>query len=415
MTEMFSNRMAGIPRSFIREILKTAQETDIISFAGGLPDSNLFPADELVIATNKAFETSGRNIFQYAASEGCEQLRSYLADFCRNRKGVAVKKENILITNGSQQALDLLGKVFLNEGDDVVIEEPGYLGVIQALSMYMPEFHPVPVSNEGMDADRLKILINKRHPKLLYVNPNFQNPSGITYSDNNRKEIAGLINSKETFLIEDDPYGELRFRGNDKLSFKKLLPERTVLLGSFSKSIVPGFRLGWMAAPEEVVEKLVIAKQASDLHTSHFTQKIIYQYLKNNDMDKHIQKITKVYAQKCQKMIECIKKYFPMSVSYTIPEGGMFIWVQLPVSLKVIELFEEAYKNKVIFIPGDPFYLKRKYINTFRLNFTCVTEDEIETGIRKIGKAINNLINFEKEERDERSFNFNGSVQFGDR
>ena len=244
-----------------------------------------------------------------------------------------------MITSGSQQGLDLLGKTLLNDGDGLIIEEPGYLGAIQAFSIYKPTFLPVPVSEEGMDSQKLRRIIVSESPKLMYTVPNFQNPSGISYTEENRRVISDILQGSNTLLIEDDPYVDLRFTGERKSSFQTLLPDSTILLGSFSKIIVPGFRLGWLVAPTHIMKKLIIAKQATDLHTTHFTPSIIFQYLKNNDVDDHINRIIKAYGNQCQAMLNSIKEYFPKSVNYTKPEGGMFLWAQLPQNVTSLELF----------------------------------------------------------------------------
>ncbi|HYA13105.1 MAG TPA: PLP-dependent aminotransferase family protein [Syntrophales bacterium] len=397
MDNIFSDRITDVPRSFIREILKVALDPTVISFAGGLPNRELFPVDEIKEATNKVFSRHGRDIFQYSNSEGYLKLREYIAERYRKKKRLVVSVEDILITSGSQQGLDLLGKIFLNDGDRLIIEEPGYLGAIQAMSLYKPKFIPIRVTQEGMDTAKLQKALSAEKPKLMYTVPNFQNPSGNTYSSENRIEISNILRGTHTLLIEDDPYCELRFEGEDKQSFKELLPENTVLLGSFSKIIIPGFRLGWLVAPRFIMEKLIIAKQAADLHTSHFTQAIICQYLNDNDIDTHITKIQTAYGNQCKAMIGSIRKHFPPDVSHTRPEGGMFVWAELPKNAVSLDLFEIALKDKVIFVPGDPFYVNKTRTNTMRLNFSCVDEKTIEIGISRLGKAIQELLQNMKE------------------
>ena len=390
MNNIFADRITDVPRSFIREILKIALDPNIISFAGGLPNRELFPVRELTEATNEVFKIYGSDIFQYSNSEGFFKLREYIAQKY-HRKGLAISPENILITNGAQQGLDLLGKVLVNEGDGVIVEEPGYLGAIQAFSLYKPKFAPVPVLEQGMDVARLKARVAEGRNKLIYSVPNFQNPSGITYATENREQIADIIKDKGIFMIEDDPYGDLRFSGTPKPSFKHYLPDKTILLGSFSKIVVPGFRIGWIAAPDEIFEKLLIAKQAADLHTCHFTQYIIYQYLMKNDIDSHVAKVIQTYGQQCQTMLDSIDTCFPADVESTRPEGGMFLWVTLPANLAAMDLFNLAVKEKVVFVPGDPFYVNKKGVNTLRLNFSCVDGDTIQIGIKRLGEAISRL------------------------
>ena len=392
MSSIFSDRISDVPRSFIREILKVTVDRDVISFAGGLPNRDLFPVEELKEATMKVFDLSGAESLQYSTSEGYIKLREYIADRYMEKQGIKVSPSNILITSGSQQGLDLLGKTFLNDGDDVIIEEPGYLGAIQAFSVYRARFNPVPVTEDGMDIEKLKTTLSHSSPKLLYMVPNYQNPAGISYPDWNRKALAQVLESENTLIIEDDPYGALRFSGERKQSFINYLPEKTIMLGSFSKTVVPSFRLGWIVAPTHIYEKLVIAKQASDLHTNYFCQRVVSQYLNDNNIDHHIEKIIKAYGTQCRKMLECCKKFFPSTVKNTKPEGGMFIWAELPEAMSSMDLFNLAVKDKVVFVPGNPFYVNRNQTNTLRLNFSCVDCDTIETGMMRLGKAIQELM-----------------------
>lgn len=392
MDTPFSDRIADVPESFIREILKVAMDPTVISFAGGLPNRDLFPIEGIKQATNRVLDEHGADALQYSNTEGYPELRQYISDRYRDKQGIDVPIKNILITNGSQQGLDLLGKTLLNEGDDVVIEEPGYLGAIQAFSVYRARFNPVPVSEEGLNVERLKGVMLCRKPKLLYTVPNFQNPSGISYSEQNRLDVADVLQGTSTFLIQDDPYGDLRFAGVEKTSFKKLLPDNTVVLGSFSKTVVPSFRLGWIVAPDALMEKLVIAKQAADLHTNYFSQRIIHQFLLDNDIDAHIAEITNVYGRQRAAMIKAIDEHFPKEVIITHPEGGMFLWGALPEGYSSMDLFDLAIKEKVAFVPGQPFYVSRKEVNTFRLNFSSVDEETIETGMARLGKVIKTLL-----------------------
>jgi len=280
----------------------------------------------------------------------------------------------------------------LNENDGLIIEEPGYLGAIQAFSIFRPRFLPVPVSAEGMDLEVFNSSFHEYRPKLIYSVPNFQNPSGITYSEENRRAIADVVSGSKCFLIEDDPYGELRFSGRHRSSFYQLMPDNTILLGSFSKIIVPGFRIGWLVAPDQIIEKLTIAKQATDLHTCQFTQNIILQYLSDNDLDAHIDKIISAYSGQCQAMIDAIELHFPDSVKSTRPEGGMFLWASLPQGHSALALFELAVKAGVVFVPGDPFYINQSGVNTMRLSFSTSDRATIETGIEKLGTAIKSLL-----------------------
>ncbi len=392
MGNIFSDRISDVPRSFIRDILKVTLDDSIISFAGGMPNRDLFPVEELSAATGRLFAESGRDILQYSSSEGYPALREWIAARYKATKNIDVHPDNILITSGSQQGLDLLGKTFLNEEDEVAIEEPGYLGAIQAFSVYKTRFHPVPVDMAGADTGALQRALSGSRVKLFYCVPNFQNPSGISYCLENRREIAALIQGKDTLLIEDDPYGELRFMGAGKPSFRQLLPHKTVLLGSFSKIVAPSFRIGWLVAGDEIMEKLVIAKQASDLHTNYFGQRVIFQYLKDNDIDAHIEKIRTAYGRQRDAMVSAIEEHFPEEVTYTRPEGGMFLWIALPGGLSAMEVFKRAIVRKVAFVPGDPFYVNRKDVNTLRLNYSSVDEETIRTGIKRLGDVLKEML-----------------------
>lgn len=390
---MFADRISDVPKSFIREILKVAISPDIISFAGGLPNRDLFPIEQLQAASNHVFDFAGKEALQYSNTEGYEPLREYISKRYK-QKGLDISPNNILITTGSQQGLDLLGKTFLNERDNIIIEEPGYLGAIQLFSVYKAVFNPVKLHENGLDIEELKRVIAKKRMKLLYMVPNFSNPSGITYSEENRKEVAKVLKGKSIFLIEDDPYGELRYKGEHVPSFRNYLPDQTILLGSFSKTVVPSFRTGWIVAPDAIMEKLIIAKQASDLHTNYFTQRLLHQFLLDNNVDEHIERIIDVYGKQCDAMIKSIRRHFPKDVHFTEPEGGMFLWVTLPKSVSAMKLFNEAIKENVAFVPGNPFYTRgEENVNTLRLNFSCVDEMAIEEGIKRLGEAIHRTLN----------------------
>jgi len=392
MNSIFSDRMSDVPKSFIREILKVAVDEEVISFAGGLPNRDLFPVKELKLASELVFDKIGPAALQYSGSEGVIELRKFISNRYKQNIGLDIPIKNILITSGSQQGLDLLGKTFLNEGDDVIIEEPGYLGAIQAFSVYKTRFNPVKVHEQGMDIEALKNVFPGRNPKLIYTVPNFQNPSGISYSEENRKEVAGILQNKKMFLIEDDPYGDLRYTGKPKSSFKQILPDKTIMLGSFSKTVVPGFRLGWVVAHDDIYDKLLIAKQASDLHSNQFAQCVLAEYLAMGKFDAHVSRIKEVYNMNREIMIKNMKKHFPKDIRFTKPEGGMFLWVSLPKNISSLKLFNIAIKNKVAFVPGHPFYIGKTETNTLRLNFSNVDETAIEVGIERLGKALKEML-----------------------
>jgi 2-aminoadipate transaminase len=391
MKQIFSDRISDVPKSFIREILKVAISEDIISFAGGLPNRELFPLEDLQIATQNVFAKAGATALQYSNSEGLLALREFISQRYKQRFNLDIPISQILITSGSQQGLDLLGKTLLNEGDEIIIEQPGYLGAIQAFSAYKARFISVPLHDEGLDTEALQAACSKHHPKLLYAVPNFQNPSGISYTETNRRRVADILKDKNILIVEDDPYGDLRYSGNARSSFRQLLPEKAIMLGSFSKTVVPGFRLGWIVANEDIFDKLLIAKQASDLHTNVFVQYVLSEYLSMGKFNDHVEKIRQVYGRQCNAMIKSIEEHFPSGVQYTRPEGGMFLWVSLPDQLSSMTLFNIAIEKKVAFVPGHPFYIGRDHTNTLRLNFSSTDEKTIDIGIKRLTSALKEL------------------------
>jgi len=393
MNNLLSERIKTVPESFIRRILKVSNQPDVISFAGGLPNADLFPVKALETACVKVLQHNGKQALQYANTEGDGLLREWIAERYQKVQGLTISPENILITNGSQQALDLLGKVLLNTGDSIAIENPGYLGAIQAFSLYRPEMHTVNIDENGMDTDELRQILKIQKPKLIYTVPNFQNPTGMSYSQQNRQAVAKIVAQSDSLLVQDDPYGELRFSGEPKANFMSLLPEQTILLGSFSKIITPSFRLGWIVAPSAMMKSLVIAKQAADLHTNYFSQQVIVQYLKDNPIDEHIAKITQFYGEQKQAMMNAIAEYFPADVQIVKSEGGMFLWATLPEKMSAMALFDKAIQEKVAFVPGKPFYVgENQPENTLRLSYVTMNEKRIKEGIAILGSCIKSLV-----------------------
>jgi 2-aminoadipate transaminase len=392
-SKLFSDRMADVPRSFIREILKVAISKDIISFAGGLPNRELFPVEAIKQAANRVFDNAGKDSLQYSNSEGFLPLREYIAKRYLLKMGLRISPENILIISGSQQGLDLLGKIVLNRGDEVIMEEPGYLGAIQAFSCYRPNFVPVKLNTDGIDTIELAQKLQQHNPKLMYTVPEFQNPSGVSYSAGTRREVANILEGRRLLLIEDNPYIDIRFGNKQQTSFYHLLPEQTILLGTFSKTAVPGLRLGWIVAPNAVMDKLIIAKQAADLHSNNFIQRLLYDYLMHNDIEQHIEIICSVYGKQCNAMTSAMEQFFPKDVAYTRPHGGMFLWVTLPPAISSMQLFEIAIRKNVAFVPGNPFYTdgKESY-PTLRLNFSCSDETTIAEGIKRLAGSIEELM-----------------------
>ncbi len=392
MDTIFADRMATVPRSFIREILKVTEDPEVISFAGGLPNPEFFPVAAVAQAAFRVLSEDGKNALQYSTTEGYAPLREYIAERYLRRKGLKIAPEEILITNGSQQALDLLGKALLNKGDTVVFERPAYLGAIQAFSIFEPAFASVPLRADGLDISALGELLARKRAKLIYTVPNFQNPSGLSYSRENRSRVAGVLRGHDAFLVEDDPYGELRFMGDDLPSMREYLGDRVVLLGTFSKTVSPGLRLGWICAQGDLMEKLVIAKQAADLHSNYVAQRIVHQYLKDNDLDSHVATIKEAYGRQRDLMLSAVERHCPPEVQCTKPEGGMFLWMTLPEGVSSLELLDLAVRDKVAFVPGQAFYVDGGGANTLRLNFSNSDGDKIEEGISRLGSAIRRLL-----------------------
>lgn len=385
-----------VHKSFIREILKVTENPNIISFAGGLPDPDLFPVRELAKAAKKVFEEDGKNALQYSTTEGYLPLRKYIIDRYSKKYGLNAGTDNILILNGSQQGLDLIGKTFLNKGDTIVMESPGYLGAIQAFTMYEVKFKSVPLLEDGIDVDLLDKTLSGNQIKLVYTVPTFQNPSGITYSREKRKNVASVIKKHNVIFVEDTPYSDLRFSGQDLPFIKSSIEDNSIILGSFSKVVSPGLRLGWICANKEIIEKVSIAKQASDLHSNYLAQRIVYRYLLDNDIDTHLLKITEAYKIRRDLMVALIAEYFPSNVKFTKPDGGMFLWVTLPGNFSSLELFNLAIKENVAFVPGNPFYVNGNRSNSFRLNFSNSDEAQIEEGIKRLGICLQRLLGKEE-------------------
>ncbi len=306
------------------------------------------------------------------------------------RRGLDVSPDDILITSGSQQGIDLTGKVFINKGDRVLVERPTYLATLQAYGLYEPQFRSIPLLDDGPDLEALERELDEGI-KMYYAVPNFQNPTGITYSLKKRQEVARLLNDYGVVFIEDDPYGEIRFMGEDLPPVKSMM-ENSVLLGSFSKIVSPGMRLGWLVAPDDIMDKVIVAKQATDLHTNYFIQRVVHRYMADNDVDSHIGKIKALYREQRDHMVKAVEAHFPEGVQCTKPEGGMFLWVTLPEGVSSVELFDLAIKEKVAFVPGKAFYADGSGDNTLRLNYTNSTAGAIDVGIERLGNAIRLLM-----------------------
>ena len=389
----FSKRIKNTSSSFIREILKVTQRPEIISFAGGLPNPVSFPQEELKISMNRIADKYKDKIYQYSTTLGLDSLRQFIASRYKKIHNMDITLDNIIITTGSQQALDLIAKVFLDKNDKVLVEEPSYLGLLQAFSMFEVDFVQTKLNDDGLDIECLKETVKKHHPKLAYLIPNFQNPTGLTYAKENRDLVFDVIKDEDMILIQDDPYGELRFNNEERIPYIGLnKTDKNIYLGSFSKIITPGMRLGYVIAHSEIIKKLETAKQASDLHSNIFAQYLISDYLYNNDLDKHIDKIKKLYKEQASAMIGAMEKYFPKNIKFTYPKGGMFTWVTLEEGKSSTKLFNIALEKNVAFVPGNPFYINQDVdVNTLRLNYTNADSPTIEEGIKRLAQAMEQI------------------------
>jgi 2-aminoadipate transaminase len=406
-TSRYALRTKAIKSSRIRELLKITQQPEVISFAGGLPANDLFPIERFEAACHNVLEKHATAALQYGETEGYEPLRDMIARHT-SRYGIKAKIENVLITSGSQQALDLIGKLFLNAGDRLLVEAPTYLGALQAFSIYGAEYVSVPCDDDGLRTDLLDAKL-RTGPKFMYVLPNFQNPGGTTLSEERRHHLVALADKYGIPIIEDDPYGQLRYEGEHLPALVVLDRENirrdngytlgnVIYLSTFSKTLAPGLRLGWIVAPPEVIAKLVQLKQGADLHTSTFTQAVAYEVARDNFLDEHVKKLRAAYRERRDVMLAALAEYFPPEVTWTKPQGGLFLWVTLPAIMDANLLFTEALKQNVAFVPGDSFFAPNgsgvnggngvQPSRHMRLNFSNASPDRIREGIRRLSVAV---------------------------
>ena len=386
-SRVLAARTQNMRSSIIRELLKLTQRPGIISFAGGLPAPELFPVRAFREACEHILTYESERALQYGPTQGYGELLDFLA--AKGQKyGVPSLAENILITNGSQQALDLIGRVFIDPGDNILTECPTYLGAIQAWRVYGPRFVTVPLDDDGMRVDLLAETLEKTRVKFIYVLPNFHNPAGTTMPLDRREELVRLAAQHGAFIVEDDPYGELRFEGEDIPPIVSLHKENVIYLSTFSKTLAPGIRLGWISAPSAVIAKLTQAKQGTDLHTSSFIQYIANDICQRGILKAHSRRIRNEYRKRRDVMLAAMERYFPDGVRWTHPQGGLFLWVHLPKEIDVEELFHAAIEERVAFVPGYVFYPNGGGRDTMRLNFSCMPPADIEEGIKRLGRVI---------------------------
>lgn len=390
MAIRFAKRMEALNGSEIRELLKLIEKPEVISFAGGLPAPELFPIEEMKEISRIVLEESGTQALQYSTTEGFQPLREQIARRMNSKNKTNVTKDDILITNGSQQGLDFAGRVFLNEGDVVLCESPSYLGAINAFKSYGSKFIEVPTDKDGMIMEELeKILEVTENVKMIYVIPDFQNPTGITWTLERRKKFIEIISKYEIPVLEDNPYGELRFEGESLPSLKSMDKKGLVIfLGTFSKILCPGYRLGWTCASQNILKKFIFVKQVADLQASSISQIEVSKFIDLYNLDNHVKKINEVYARHRDLMLETMKEEFPEGVEYTYPEGGLFIWVELPKHLDSRIIMKDCLANNVAYVPGWSFFPNGGTENCFRLNYSNMSDDRIVEGIKRIGLVL---------------------------
>jgi len=395
--DRFAQRTERMTSSAIRELLKLTADPEIISFGGGLPAPEVFPIAEIRAAADRVLAEAGREALQYSTTEGYLPLRELLVRHM-SRYGILVTPDNIVITTGAQQALDLLGKLFINSGDRILTEEPTYLGALQAFTGYQARYVTVPIDDDGLSIDGLEAQL-RTGPKFMYVLPNFQNPGGVTLSLERRLRLIELASHYGVPIVEDAPYGQLRYEGEHLPALVKLDAEYhqngkgpfhgdVIYLGTMSKTLAPGLRIGWVVAPAEVVGRLVQMKQGADLHSSTFDQRVAYEVARGGFLDRHVREIRQLHGERRTAMLAALERHFPPEAKWTRPQGGLFLWVTLPEVFDTRRLFDLALKEKVAFVPGTPFFPNGGGERTMRLNFSYCTAERIEEGIRRLGGVV---------------------------
>ena len=391
MNYRFAGRMGRAPESFLEELFRVSAVPGVISFAGGLPGSAYIDVEGIREAAREVFADEGRTALQYTTTDGYLPLREFIADRYQRRLGLPATPEEIQIVNGSQQCLDLVAKIFLDPGDAVGMERPGYLGAIEAFSLYEPVVHSVPLEEDGPDLAAFASLIRDHAPKFFYGIPNSQNPSGTTYSEGKRRAVADILEGMDTVFYEDDAFGELFFDGKPRPPVKRYLPDQTMISGSFSKIVAPGMRIGWIYAPAPILREFNVAKQAADLHSNFLCQVILHRYLATHDLDAHVARVAAVYGANCRLMCDLLDDLMPPGTTHTNPEGGMFMTAKLPDGVSSMEVFSEGVKEGVAVLPGVPFYADGGGEDTIRLNFSAAGEEEIAEGIHRLARVVRRL------------------------
>lgn len=388
----YAERTRGMESSIIREILKMVGQPGMISLAGGLPSPDAFPVDLVKELGDAVLAKWGGSVLQYAASEGFPPLKEALADYLGSM-GIPCNSDRVVVTSGSQQVLDLMGKLFIMPGDKIAVEAPTYLGAIQAFNPYQPAYVEMATDEEGVIPESLEEVAKRHQPKFIYLVPTFQNPTGKTIGRKRREQIAEIARRENLLIIEDDPYGAIRFRGEVQPPIASMAPEQVLYAGTFSKTFAPGLRLGFTTAPEGVLRWLVKAKQSVDLHTSTYTQALAALYLGEGHMERQIPRIIELYRPKQEAMLDAMKRHFPASFFYTRPEGGMFVWAEGPEGFDSLKVYDRAIGEKVAYVPGRFFYTREgDGAGTMRLNFTNSTAEQIEKAISILGRIFSESV-----------------------
>ncbi len=399
--QRFAQRTQRMKSSAVRELLKLTEQPDVISFAGGLPAPEVFPTERFEAAMRTVMQTLGARALQYSTTEGYRPLRELIAERS-SRYGIRVEPDNVLITNGSQQALDLIGKVFLNPGDHVMVERPTYLGALQAWNAYQTEYITADTDLDGYVVESVRDRM-RCGPKFVYALPNFQNPSGITLSLERRRALLEVADHYGVPILEDDPYGQLRYEGEHLPSIVTLDSQfrstngtqysgNVIYLSTFSKTLAPGVRLGWIIAPVEVIQKLVQAKQGADLHTGTLNQMLAYEVASGGFLDQHVKHIRAVYRERRDAMLDALQRHFPDGVTWTRPQGGLFLWLTFPEGMDAAEILTAAVARKVAFVPGTSFFADGGGRNTARLNFSNASPELIEDGVKRLADCLKDLL-----------------------
>jgi 2-aminoadipate transaminase len=394
LDRLFTKRAKSLMASEIRELLKFSQIPGVISLGGGLPSPKAFPVEVIQECIEKVFSEHITSALQYGTTEGLTPLRAALAKRMKERKNIDCALHEIIITNGAQQALSLCGYTFLEPGDTYVSTAPTYLGAIQAFHAFEANCEAIPITEEGIDIDCLRRNLERLHktgiiPKFFYTVPTFQNPSGVTMTVEHRKELLDIASEYDFIIIEDDPYSELIYEGEPPPPIKSFDTKgRVIYLSTFSKILAPGFRLGWVIASEEIINRFTLRKQSSDLCTNIFSQYVANEYISGGYLDNQVKKIRALYKGKRDVMLAALDKYFPEDAKWTVPAGGMFLWVTLPKSINTRLMFQKAVAKKIAYVVGDSFYADGKHYNSMRLNFSYSEDEVIEEGIKRLADVI---------------------------